>query len=105
MFRHRPIPFGAVQVGAKAQRMQARIERAVSLGQHRIGGDEVEAVVNGAIDAVVARQVAPAVGLLQVALQGLEVVEVGVGDAGGGKLARQAFQRGHDLEGMAHVLA
>ena len=105
MFRHGPVPLGAVQVGAEAQRMQTRIERAVSLGQHRVGGDGVEAVVDGAIDAVVRRQVTPPVGPLQIALQRLEVVEIGVGHAAGGKLAGKAFQRGHDLEGMAYVLA
>ena len=86
--------------------MQARIERAVSVGQHRIGGDDVEPVVDGAIDAVVA----PAGRAARWAFSSSPCSaarssrSASVTRAAASSPA-QAFQRGHDLEGMAHVLA
>ena len=81
MLSHRMIPFGTHQVRAEAQRMQPRVQRLEAVGQDRVAGNRIDAVVDRAIDAIVARQVVAGVRLLHLPLQRAEFGEIGVGHA------------------------
>ena len=104
MFCNRLVPFGAVEIGAEPQRMQARIERAIGLAQHGIAGDGVQPVVDRAIDAIVGWKIVPGMRGFHFRLQRAQIGDVVVGHPCHREFACQPFQGGHDLEAIAHIV-
>ena len=84
--------------------MQAGIEGAVGLPQHRVARDGVQPIMDGAVDAVIRRQVVLGVRRLHFRLQRAEIGDVVVGHPGHGEFARQAFESGHHLKAVTHVV-
>ena len=90
-------------VRPKAQRLQPRIDLLVGGGKHRIFCGRIDVAVNGRIQPVVRRQVAPGVGGQHFKMHGLDFIQLGWCDSLRGQFARLRFQTGHDLKSVQHI--
>ena len=96
-------PLLAVLIGAKAQRLQARIDLRVDGSQHRVLRSRVDGAVDRGVEPVVGRQVLSRVGCLHLEMQRLDLDQFLVADARRGQLTREALEPSHHLEGMEDV--
>ena len=104
MFRNRLIPFRAIEVGAEAERVQARVEHPVGLAQHRIAGDGIQAVMDGAVDAIVSWKIVLGMRRLHFRLQRALMDDIAIGHPGDSEFPRQPLQGRHDLETVAYIV-
>jgi len=103
VFLHGEFPHRLVLVGAKPQRLHARIDLSISLAQQRIFGGAVDGSVNTRIETVVPGQVAACEARQHFKVQGANLSQLQIRYALRRQFSRHAFKFREDFKCMRHI--